>query len=117
MSYTGAVDGVVFHTFIKEIVCPTWRVGDIVYVDNVSFHHVAGLAELVAARGAELRYLPPYSPDLSPIENCWSKLKSILRGLGARSAAALQQALAMAWDEIQPEDAAGWFKHCGYALN
>jgi transposase len=67
------------------MVSPTLRAGDIVYVDYVSFHHAAGLAELVAARGAELGYLPPYSPDLSPIENCWSKLKSVLRGLGARS--------------------------------
>ena len=80
-------------------------------------HKVAGVRELIEARGAQLIYLPPYSPDLNPIEKCWSKIKTYLRAAKARTREALEKALREALLLITPEDAAGWFKSCGYAIH
>ena len=83
---------------------------------NLPAQKVAGIAEAIQQRGAQLVYLPPYSPDLSPIEHCWSKVKTHLRQAKARSQEALETALAEALDKVTSSDAQGWFKHCGYAL-
>ena len=85
-------------------------------MDNLSAHKVKGVRELIAARRAELLYLPPYSPDFNPIEKAWSKLKQLLRAAKARTAEALDQAITEALNAITAENAAAWFRHCGYAL-
>jgi transposase len=85
-------------------------------MDNLSAHKVKGVRELIAARRAELLYLPPYSPDFNPIEKAWSKLKQLLRAAKARTAEALDQAITEALKAITAENAAAWFRHCGYAL-
>ena len=112
----GAVNGMVFHGYIAQCVAPSLQPGDILFVDNLSAHKVAGLAELVRARGARLVYLPPYSSDFNPIEHAWSKVKAILRRLKARTADALLEALRKALLAITPQDIHGWFAHCGYAI-
>jgi hypothetical protein len=85
----------------------------VVIMDNLSAHKVAGVRELILAAGAELLYLPPYSPDLNPIEKAWAKLKQFLRALRARTAEALEQAVAQALPCITPDNAQAWFRHCG----
>jgi transposase len=114
MTITGSSDGHVFSAFIEEVCVPVLRPGQTVIMDNLSSHKVEGIQEAIEAVGARLEYLPPYSPDLSPIEECWSKLKTILRAKAARTSAHLDQAIAEAFDLITPQDARGWFAHCGY---
>lgn len=87
-----------------------------VILDNLSADKVAGVGELIEAAGARLLYLPPYSPDLNPIEQTWSKVKQILRSLKARTAEALETAVAEALNAITAENAIAWFAHCGYGL-
>ena len=96
--------------------CPRLRPGDVVVMDNLSAHKVRGVRERIEAQGAELLYLPPYSPDLNPIEKAWFKLKHFLRGAKARTADGLDQAITEALKTITAENAAAWFRHCGYAL-
>lgn len=88
-----------------------WQ-GAIVLCDNLQVHKAAGMQESIEVMGAKLVFLPPYSPDLSPIELCWSKLKHLLRSTKARTDADLNRAIATALDCISPDDAAGWFAHC-----
>jgi len=114
MTLNGAVDGDAFLGFVKQFLAPTLKPGDIVLMDNLSVHKQAGIREAIEAVGAQLRYLPPYSPDFNPIEKCWSKIKSILRTIGARTREALDEAIATAMKAITGEDAAGWFTHAGY---
>jgi len=85
-------------------------------MDHLSAHKVAGLQAAIDATGAQLLYLPPYSPDFSPIEPCWSKLKTYLRAVKAHTHEPLEAALTEALDTITAADARGWFTHCGYAL-
>jgi transposase len=82
----------------------------------VKFHKVEGVRELVEACGAEVRYLPPYSPEYSPLELCWSKVKELLRSAAARTVDDLQKAIKIALDKITEKDIKGWFKHCGYCI-
>jgi transposase len=82
-------------------------------MDNLSSHQVDGVKEAIASVGARLEYLPPYSPDLSPIEKCWSKFNAILRAKAARTRDALDQAMTEAFAMMTPQDARGWFAHCG----
>lgn len=84
MTITGAVDGLVFLEYVKQVLCPTLTVGDVVVMDNLSVHKIKGVREAIEAQGARLVYLPPYSPDLNPIEKCWSKIKTYLRKAKAR---------------------------------
>lgn len=114
MTLNGAVDGDAFLAFVKQFLAPTLKPGDIVLMDNLSVHKQAGIREAIEAVGAQLRYLPPYSPDFNPIEKCWSKIKSILRTIRARTREALDEAIATAMKAITGEDAAGWFGHAGY---
>lgn len=113
----GSVDTESFQVYLKQVLGPTLRPGDIVVMDNLSVHKVSGLTELLTARGARLEYLPPYSPDLNPIEKCWSKIKTSLRKAKARTVEALEQALKEAFASITDSDARAWFAHCGYAVH
>ncbi len=117
MTVEGAVDGVVFTAYVKPVLCPTLTAGDVVVMDNLGAHKVAGVREAIEARGAPLIYLPPYSPDLNPIEKCWSKIKTCLRAAKARTREALEEALKEALLLITAEDAAGWFASCGYPVH
>ncbi len=116
MTVESATDGDVFLTYLKEVLCPTLQTGQIVVMDNLSAHKVEGVKELIEATGAEIRYLPPYSPDFNPIEPCWSVVKQRLRQRKARSVAALEIALPDALALISPQIAQNLFRHCGYAL-
>ena len=102
---------------MTEVLGPTLTGDDVVVMDNLPAHQVAGIAAAIQRRGAELVYLPPYSPDLSPIENCWSKVKTYLRKARARSQEDLESALAQAVATVTGTDAQGWFRHCGYHLH
>ena len=117
MTLNGAVDGIVFKTYVEQVLCPTLQAGEIVVMDNLPAHKVAGIQELIEGRGAKLIYLPPYSPDLNPIEKCWSKIKTYLRKAKARTREELEQALREVLLKITEEDAQGWFKSCGYAIH
>jgi transposase len=114
MAVDGATDGPVFLTFLQQVLCPQLRPGDIVVLDNLRVHHVPGVAEAVADAGASLRYLPPYSPDYNPIEFAWSKVKTRLRTLAARTRLRFYRALGSALQTITPQDARAWFRHDGY---
>jgi transposase len=116
MTIDGATDAEVFRVYVDQVLGPTLRLGDIVIMDNLRAHKAAGIREAIEQVGAQVVYLPPYSPDLSPIEPCWSKLKTALRTAQARTRAALEHAIAQALATITVADAHGWFHHCGYAL-
>lgn len=117
MTINGATDAAVFRIYVKQVLVPTLVPGDVVIMDNLSAHKGKPIREAIEAAGASLLYLPPYSPDLSPIEPCWSKLKTFLRAAKARTRDALDAALKLALDTITPANARGWFRHCGYALH
>ena len=117
MTINGAVDAIVFKTYLERILCPTLTSGDIVVMDNLPAHKVSGIKELIESRGAKLIYLPPYSPDLNPIEKCWSKIKTYLRKEKARTREELEKALREALLTVTEADAQGWFKSCGYAIH
>jgi transposase len=116
MTIDGATDAEVFHAYVEQVLCPTLAPGDVVIMDNLRAHKVAGIRERIEACGAQLIYLPPYSPDLSPIEPCWSKLKTLLRTAQARTRDALDAAIRQVLAAVTPSDARGWFRHCGYTL-
>jgi transposase len=116
MTIDGATDAEVFRVYVEQVLRPTLRPGDIVLMDNLRAHKAAGIREAIEQAGARLQYLPPYSPDLSPIEPCWSKLKTALRTAKARTREALEQAIAQALGTITASDARSWFHQCGYAL-
>lgn len=117
MEVDGAINTASFTLYLEQVLGPGLRPGDVVVLDNLQVHKAAGLAELVEARGARLLYLPPYSPDFTPIELAFSKLKTHLRTAAARTREALTAALqaALAW--ITAEDAQNWFAHCGYHVH
>jgi transposase len=117
MTIDGATDAEVFRAYVEQVLGPTLVSGDIVVMDNLRAHKVAGIRECITARGAQLVYLPPYSPDLSPIELCWSKLKTLLRAAEARTRQALDTAIQQVLAAVMPSDARSWFRHCGYALH
>lgn len=112
----GAMDSATFAWYIEEQLAPTLRPGQIVVLDNLSVHKAERIRRALEARQCQLLFLPPYSPDFTPIEQAFSKLKAILRGLGARTTAALWEAMRVAVEAITREDARAWFAHAGYAL-
>jgi len=116
MVVEGATDAEVFETYIEHFLAPTLKEGQVVLLDNLAAHKPKRIRELVEARGAEVLFLPSYSPDLNPIEEAFSKIKGILRKVGARTREALIEAIAQALSAITPVDAAGWFAHCGYEV-
>jgi transposase len=113
----GATDQEVFLRFLEQVLGPHLRPGSIVVMDNLTVHKGAGVAEAVARAGAQLCYLPPYSPDYNPIEQAGSKIKTLLRGMGARTRRKLYRSLDTALAQVTAEDAAAWFEHCGYPLH
>ena len=117
MTVNGATDGEVFLTFVREVLAPTLAPGDVVVWDNLGAHRSGAVREAVEARGATVVFLPPYSPDMNPIERCWSKVKTFLRAAKARTREALEAAIKQALATVTESDARAWFKHCGYALN
>lgn len=105
-----------FVAFVREELCPALRPGQTVVLDNLAAHHAAEVRALVEGVGCRLLHVPPYSPDLNPIEKAWSKLKAVLRGLGARTQGALEQAITAAAATITAGDAANWIRGAGYQL-
>jgi transposase len=116
MTIESPTDGEVFLAYLEQVLCPKLQPGHIVVMDNLSAHKVAGVRKLLEDRGAQLLYLPPYSPDFNPIEKVWSKIKQTLRSTKARLLDALEEATAWALAAITPDNTAAWFKHCGYGL-
>ena len=114
MTIEGAVNRQVFDLYVKHLLVPELRRGDIVFLDNVKFHYSEYAVSLIEAAGASVEYLPAYSPDFDPIEECISKLKAILRKLKARTKRKLGNALRYAIEQVTPKDIRGWFTHCGY---
>lgn len=114
MTIEGSTDTAVFLAFVQTVLVPVLRPGQIVIMDNLSSHKVNGIKEAIESAQATLEYLPSYSPDLSPIEKCWSKFKEFLRAKAARTRELLDKAITEALDIITPQDAQGWFAHCGY---
>jgi transposase len=113
----GAVNAEVFEAFIEQVLVPELKPGDVVVMDNLSSHKRSRTRELIASRGAELLYLPPYSPDLNPIEMIFSKIKQLLRSLACRSCDALWNVLQSVLDKVTASDARNCFRHCGYTLH
>jgi transposase len=116
MMIEAATDAEIFLAYLDHVLCPALRPGDVVVMDNLSSHKVTGVRERIAAVGAELLYLPPYSPDLNPIEKAWAKLKQLLRTAKARSTQALEQAVTELLPAIRPQDAQAWFRIPFHAL-
>jgi transposase len=116
MMLHGAMNARAFEAYIEQCLVPELREGDVVVLDNLAAHKKPIVCELIERAGASVLYLPPYSPDFNPIEPSWSKFKSILRSLGARTVDALQHGVRLALRAITPTDARGWFEHCGHAV-
>lgn len=116
MTVEGATDTEVFRAYVSQVLCPTLRPGDLVIMDNLSPHKSDPTLELIRERGAEVAFLPAYSPDLNPIELMWSKVKNTLRSAEARTESALTQAIASALALVTRQDAINWFAHCGYSI-
>jgi transposase len=113
----GAMNSEAFNVYVVQVLVPTLLPGDVVLIDNLSSHKGLSIQAAIEARGARLFFLPPYSPDLNPIELCWSKIKAALRTAKARTGEALLDAFANALASISTHDALAWFAHCGYAIN
>jgi len=114
LSFVGATDAMAFETYAERCLAPSLRPGDIVIMDNLSSHKRPPPIEAIEAAGAAVRFLPPYSPDLNPIEKMFSKLKAYLRKVKARSVEALRDAIGDGLRTVTEADIVGWFKSCGY---
>jgi transposase len=116
MSIESPTDGDVFLAFVEHVLAPRLQPGHLVILDNLGAHKIDGVRQIIEACGASVLYLPPYSPDFNPIEQAWSKLKQLLRGVKARIVEQLEPALTQAIAAITPEDAQAFFCHCGYRI-
>lgn len=112
--FDGAINGDLFLAWVEQILVPELRPGDTVVMDNLSSHKVAGVKAAIEGAGAHLLYLPPYSPDLNPIEMLFSKLKAIVRSLAAKTVEALWQALGIVSTRVPPTECANFIRHTGY---
>ena len=113
--FEGALNGELFKAYISQSLVPNLREGDIVIMDNLTSHKVKGVIALITAAGASAVYLPPYSPDLNPIEMMWSKMKAYLRKVKARTKESLETAIAEALNLVTSSDILGWFTESGYS--
>ena len=113
MEVAGPSDGSVFREYVKQVLVPALAPGDLVIMDNLQTHYDGEALRRIAACGASVQFLPPYSPDFNPIEKMWSKVKNLLRGLVARTQPELSKAITQAFQAITPADARGWFFSCG----
>ena len=111
----GAINGAAFLAYIEQFLAPTLAKNDVVVLDNLGSHKVKGVREAIEARGASLLYLPPYSPDLNPIELAFSKLKRLLRDAGARTKPALWKLFKRLLTQFSPDECAAYIRHCGFA--
>ena len=116
MTLEGTTDTESFRAYVEAVLVPTLRPGDMVVMDNLSPHKSDPTLALILQVGAQVRFLPAYSPDLNPIEKMWSKVKSLLRSAEARTPADLVQAIGLALAQVTPQDALGWFASCGYSF-
>jgi len=116
MTVSGATDTEVFRTYVRSVLRPTLRRGDIVIMDNLSAHKSESTLELIEQAGAVVLFLPPYSPDLNPIEKMWSKVKQYLRSVEARTESDLLQTIGSALTKVTAQDAINWFASCGYSF-
>lgn len=114
MSVEGATDALAFEAYVEHFLAPSLCEGQVVVLDGLGAHRTQKVRELVQARGADLLFLPSYSPDLNPIEEAFSKIKALVRKEGARVREALVEVIGRALAAVTPEDAAGWFAHAGY---
>ena len=115
MALEGPTDTESFRTYVQTVLVPTLRPGDIIVMDNLSPHKSDPTLALITQAGAQVLFLPAYSPDLNPIEMMWSKVKNWLRGIEARTHAELIVAIGQALSRVTPQDAINWFVHCGYS--
>jgi len=116
MAIEGAADTEVFQAYIRCVLCPRLRPGDVVIMDNLSPHKSAPTLSLITEAGAEVLFLPAYSPDLNPIEKMWSKIKACLRAAEARTQPVLIEAIAAALQKVTRQDTMNWFACCGYSF-
>jgi transposase len=111
----GPMNGEAFRAWVEQFLAPTLKKGDIVFMDNLSSHKVPGIDEAIAAAGATLRYLPPYSPDLNPIEMAFAKFKALVRKAAPRTVKHLWNAIGRAIKRFTPDECAAYLRHCGYS--
>lgn len=116
MAVVGSTKKAVFEAYVEWVLAPSLSPGRVVVMDNLGAHRGDRVRELVEARGCSLLFLPPYSPDFSPIEEAFSKVKALLRKAQARHRDALVEAIGQALSAVTPNDARGWFGHCGYPI-
>jgi transposase len=117
LTVDGAVDTLVFDTYVEWRLRPTLRAGDVLVLDNLAAHRASCIERVAAECGARVIWLAPYSPDFSPIEMMWSKIKATMRAAKARTREQLERALVDALDLVTPSDCLGWFQHCGYQVS
>ncbi len=116
MIIEGSVDTLVFNAYCQEVLRPTLQAGDVIVLDNLGAHRASRIEDIARSCGARLIWLPPYSPDFSPIELMWSKVKTYLRRVKARTQEELEKAIAAALKTITASDCLNWFRHCGYGV-
>ena len=116
MTVEAPTDGNVFLAYLEHVLCPQLKPGNVVVMDNLSAHKVDGVRQMIEATGARVQYLPPYSPDFNPIEQCWAQVKQQLRALKARSIDTLESAISTALKSLVPAQALACFRHCGYSV-
>ncbi len=117
LAVVGSTTAAVFEAYVSQVLAPALRPGQVVVLDNLGAHKSERVRELIEERGCELLFLPPYSPDLNPIEEAFSKVKGLLRRAGARTRKALIEAMGRALDAVTAEDTQGFFEHCGYRFS
>jgi len=116
MLIEGSVDTLVFNAYCEQVLRPTLRAGDVIVLDNLGAHRASRIEEIARSCGATVLWLPPYSPDFSPIELMWSKVKAYLKKVKARTQTELEKAIADALKTITASDCLNWFRHCGYEV-
>jgi len=116
MTIEGSVDTLVFNAYCEQVLRPTLKLGEVVVLDNLGAHRASRIEEIAKACGATVLWLPPYSPDFSPIELMWSKVKAYLKKVKARTQTELEKAIAAALKTITASDCLNWFRHCGYEV-
>ncbi len=116
MLIEGSVDTLVFNAYCQEVLRPTVKAGEVIVLDNLRAHRASRIEEIAESCGATVLWLPPYSPDFSPIELMWSKVKAYLKKVKARTQTELEKAIAAALETITVSDCLNWFRHCGYEV-
>ena len=117
MVVEGSVDTAVFNAYCEAVLRPTLKIGDVIVLDNLGAHRASRIEEIAFSCGAEVVWLPPYSPDFSPIELMWSKVKAYLKKVKSRTQEELEKAIAQALQTVTLSDCLNWFRHCGYEVS